>query len=354
MKINDIDYKILQKFRKGTVIPAMPLALTDEGMFDQPAQEMLTRYYMDAGAGGIAVGVHSTQFAIREHGLFEKVLSCVSDTADVWSEKTGNTIFKVSGACGKTAQAVEEARFAKQAGYHASMLSLAAVKDEGLSAMLAHCTKVAEVMPLIGFYLQQAVGGPELPYQFWKTFMEIPNVIGIKIAPFNRYKTFDVVRALCEAGKENDITLYTGNDDAIVADLITEYQIVVNGGLKKVRIKGGLLGHWCVWTKSAVKLLEEIHTLTENSVAIPAALLTKGMEITDCNAAFFDAAHNFAGCIPGIHEVLRRQGLLKSIRCLDPDEALSEGQNEAISRVYKAYPHLNDDDFVKKGLVRWL
>jgi len=350
----NINNKILEKFRKGTVIPAMPLALTEDGLFDQPAQEVLTRYYMDAGVGGIAVGVHSTQFAIREHGLFEKVLSCVSDTADAWSAKTGNWIFKISGACGKTSQAVAEASYARQAGYHAVMLSLAAMKEEGLSSMIAHCAQVAEVMPLIGFYLQQAVGGPALPYPFWKEFMEIPNVIGIKIAPFNRYKTFDVVRALCEAGKENEITLYTGNDDAIVTDLITEYQIVVNGDLKKVRIKGGLLGHWCVWTRTAVTLLEEIHALTENGTAIPGALLTKGMEITDCNAAFFDAANNFAGCIPGIHEVLRRQGLLKSVRCLDPNEVLSPGQSEEISRVYNAYPHLNDDDFVRNGLEKWL
>ena len=354
MNINDIDTAILAKFRKGTVIPAMPLALTEERRFDQPAQEVLTRYYMDAGAGGIAVGVHSTQFAIREHGLFETVLSCVSATADQWSKKTGSIILKISGACGKTDQAVAEAEFAVKTGYHAVLLSLAAMKDAGLSAMLDHCAKVAEVMPLIGFYLQSAVGGPELPYSFWKEFVKIPNVLGIKIAPFNRYKTFDVVRALCEAGKENEITLYTGNDDNIVQDLITEYKIESNGRHRKVRIKGGLLGHWCVWTQKAVALLDEIHALVENGKDIPRELLTRSMEITDCNAAFFDAANNFAGCIPGIHEVLRRQGLLKGIRCLDPHETLSPGQSDEISRVYKAYPHLNDDSFVKANLEKWL
>jgi len=353
MRIRDIDSTVLEKFRKGTVIPAMPLALTEDRKFDQTAQEVLTRYYMDAGAGGIAVGVHSTQFAIREHGLFETVLSCVSDAAEQWRQKTGNAVFKVSGACGKTTQAVVEAEFALKAGYHAVMLSLVAMKGAGLSAMIDHCAKVADVMPLIGFYLQSAVGGPELPYQFWKEFMKIPNVVGIKIAPFNRYKTFDVVRALCEAGKENEITLYTGNDDTIVSDLLTEYKINVNGTFKKVRIKGGLLGHWCVWTRKAVMLLDEIHDLIESGKDIPAELLTIGMEITDCNAVFFDAANNFAGCIPGIHEVLRRQGLLKGSWCLNPDEVLSPGQSDEISRIYKAYPHLNDDDFVKAGLEKW-
>jgi len=353
MKINDIDSAVLERFRKGTVIPAMPLALTEKREFDQPAQEALTRYYMDAGAGGIAVGVHSTQFAIREHGLFEKVLTCVSDAIDQWGQKTGNKVFKISGACGKTTQAVAEAEFALTAGYHAAMLSLAAMKDAGISAMIDHCAKVAEVMPLIGFYLQSAVGGPVLPYQFWKEFMKIPNVVGIKIAPFNRYKTFDVVRAMCETGKENDITLYTGNDDTIVLDLLTEYKINVNGVDKKVRIKGGLLGHWCVWTQKAVTLLNEIHALVENGKDVPPELLTRGMEITDCNAVFFDAANTFAGCIPGIHEVLRRQGLLKGTWCLDPNEQMSPGQSDEISRVYEAYPHLNDDAFVKAGIEKW-
>ena len=353
MKISDIDFKILEKFRKGTVIPAMPLALTDERVFDRPAQEVLTRYYMDAGAGGIAVGVHSTQFAIREHGLFETVLSCVSDAADQWGRKTGNAILKVSGACGKTPQAVAEAEFARKAGYHAALLSLVAMKDAGISAMIDHCAKVADVMPLVGFYLQSAVGGPELPYSFWKEFMKIPNVLGIKIAPFNRYKTFDVVRALCEAGKENEITLYTGNDDTIVTDLLTEYKIKTDSGYKKVHIKGGLLGHWCVWTQKAVTLLDEIHALIDSGRDIPLELLTRGMEITDCNAVFFDAANNFAGCIPGIHEVLRRQGLLKGIWCLDPHELLSPDQSDEITRVYESYPHLNDDDFVKANIEKW-
>jgi len=349
MKIKDIDTAILEKFKKGTVIPAMPLALGEKRAFDRRSQAALTRYYMDAGAGGIAVGVHSTQFAIREYGLFEEVLACVSDAIDNWGQK----VLKVAGACGKTPQAVAEAQYAAKTGYHAVLLSLMAMKNATITQMLDHCAKVADVMPLIGFYLQSAVGGPDLPFSFWREFMKIPNVLGIKIAPFNRYKTLDVVRALCEAGKENDITLYSGNDDNIVPDLITEYKIKSKGAYKKVRIKGGLLGHWCVWTRKAVTLLDEIHALTENDLDIPVDLLTRGMEITDCNAALFDASNNFKGCIPGIHEVLRRQGLLKGIWCLDPHEVLSPGQSDEITRVYEAYPHLNDDNFVKEHLEKW-
>ena len=238
MKISDINSAILEKFRKGTVIPAVPLALTEKREFDKRRQEALVRYYMDAGAGGFAIGVHSTQFAIRDCGLFEPVLSCASEAADRWSKKTGNAVFKISGVCGKTEQAVEEAKFAVNTGYHASLLSLAAMKGAGISELVDHCAKVAEEIPIIGFYLQPAVGGMELPYRFWEEFAKIPNVLGIKIAPFNRYKTLDVVRALCKAGKENDVTLYTGNDDTIVTDLLTEYKINVNGSYKKVRIKG--------------------------------------------------------------------------------------------------------------------
>ncbi len=336
------------------VIPAMPLALTANHEFDRQAQEALARYYMDAGAGGIAAGVHSTQFAIREHGLYETVLICVAHAIVDWSFKTDKSILTIAGVCGKTRQAVEEALTAKDIGYHAVMLSLSAMKGESLSAMIDHCAQVAEVMPLIGFYLQSAVGGPDLPYTFWRQFVQIPNVMGIKIAPFNRYKTLDVVRALCEAEKEKTITLYTGNDDAIVPDLITEYKVKVNGKYKKVRIKGGLLGHWSVWTKKAVELLDEIHTLIETGQAIPCELLSRGVQITDCNAAFFDAANNFSGCIPGIHEVLCRQGLIKGNWCLDPAETLSAGQSEEIERVSKSYPHLNDDKFVKANLNRWM
>ena len=340
MKISDIDEAIIANFRSGTVIPAMPLALTEERKIDVETQQVLARYYLDAGVGGIAVGVHTTQFAIRQHGLFEPVLLCVSDAIDDWSRATGRKILKIAGVCGGTAQATKEAEFAVRAGYHAALLSLAALKGSTTTEIINHCKKIAGIMPVIGFYLQPAVGGMDLSYSFWKEFMQIPNVLGIKIAPFNRYKTLDVVRALCDADKENDITLYTGNDDNIVVDLLTEYKIQSNGREKKVRIKGGLLGHWCVWTQKAVELLREIHEIIENGKDIPKELLTRSVEITDCNAAFFDAANDFAGCIPGLHEVLRRQGLLKGLWCLDENEVLSPGQSEEITRVYEAYPHL--------------
>jgi len=354
MKIADIDPSIIADFRAGGVIPAMPLALTEERKFDIHGQRLLTNYYLDAGSGGIAVGVHSTQFAIRQHGLFEPVLSCVSETMDRWSKKTGKKALKIAGACGQTKQAVEEASYAKQTGYHAVLLSLSALKNATPTDIIAHCKEIAGIIPVIGFYLQPAVGGMELPYSFWKEFVQIPNILGIKMAPFNRYKTFDVVRALCDAGKEEEVTLYTGNDDNIVLDLLTEYKIHSNGRDKRVRIKGGLLGHWCVWTQKAVDLLQEIKELIESGRDVPHELLTRSIEITDSNAAFFDTANGFAGCIPGLHEVLRRQGLMKGIWCLDERELLSPGQSEEITRVYEAYPHLNDDAFIRTNLQKWL
>ena len=353
MTISDIDKTIIGNFRSGVVIPAMPLALTEERKFDAETQQVLTRYYLSAGVGGIAVGVHSTQFAIRKYGLFEPVLLRVSETIDDLCKVSGKKILKIAGVCGRTGQAINEAKFAEQAGYHAVLLSLAALKGSTQTEIIDHCKEIAGIMPVIGFYLQPAVGGMNLSYSFWKEFMQIPNVLGVKIAPFNRYETLDVVRALCDANKENDITLYTGNDDNIVPDLLTEYKIQSNGQEKKVRIKGGLLGHWCVWTQKAVALLQEIKDVIESGSDIPKELLTRSIEITDCNAAFFDAANGFAGCIPGLHEVLRRQGLLKGIWCLDENEVLSPGQSEEISRVYEAYPHLNDDEFVRGNLQKW-
>ena len=286
--------------------------------------------------------------------LFEPVLKLVSATIDEHTKKTKRLIFKVAGACGQTEQASKEAHFAGENGYHACLLSLAAMAKEDIPTIVKHCRAVSQVMPLIGFYLQPAVGGRVLPYEFWREFAEIENVIAIKMAPFNRYQTFDVVRAVCEAGRENDITLYTGNDDNIIVDLLTEYKIQTRKGEKKIRIKGGLLGHWCVWTKKAVEQLEQIHALIEKKSPISAEMLTLAAQVTDSNAAFFDPAHAFAGCIPGIHEVLRRQGLLSTIHCLNPHEKLSPGQAEEIDRVYAAYPHLNDDTFVKENLKTWL
>lgn len=356
MKIDQIPASILGTIRQGTVIPAHPLALTADRKLDVPHQRALTRYYIDSGAGGVAVGVHSTQFEIRDPdiALFEPVLRLASQTIDEWCKATGKAILKVAGVCGKTEQAVYEAGFARDSGFHACLVSLGALAEESLPALVAHCRQVARIMPVIGFYLQPSVGGRILPYRFWREFVEIENVLAIKIAPFNRYQTLDVVRAVCEAGREAAITLYTGNDDNIVVDLLTEYRIQTPEAETKLRIAGGLLGHWAVWTRKAVEQLGEIQTLRSSGAPIPPRMLTLAAEITDANAAFFDAPNRFAGCIPGIHEVLRRQGLMQDNWCLNPAECLSPGQAEEIDRVYASYPHLNDDAFVRTRLEEWL
>lgn len=341
---------VLQRFRAGCVIPAQPLALDENRRFLPRYQRALCRYYIDAGVGGIAVGVHSTQFAIRkpEIGLFEPVLSQTAQFIDRYCARRGQPILKIAGICGRRDQALAEARFAVSCGYDAGLLSLAALRDDDIQALIDHCHAVADVLPVIGFYLQPNVGGRVLPYDFWRKFCDIDHVLGIKIAPFNRYCTLDVVRAVAESGR--DITLYTGNDDNIVVDLLTVYNIAG----RRLRIRGGLLGHWCCWTRRAVELLAEIQRLLDSNAAIPPELLTRAAQITDCNAAFFDPAHAFAGCIPGIHEVLRRQGLLKGIWCLNPNETLSPGQADEITRVHDAYPHLHDDAFVANHLQHWL
>jgi len=350
-KITDIDKGVLSAVRRGTVIPAQVLALDENRRFFPKYQRALCRYFIDAGAGGIAVGVHSTQFAIRDPriGLFEPVLRETAKFIDEYCAKTGRRVLKVGGVCGKTDQALREAAFEERCGYDAVLLSLAAFKDDSVESMLEHCRKVAQVMPLIGFYLQPAVGGRKLPFEFWKEFFTIDNLLAVKMAPFNRYFTLDVMRAAAESGRD-DVALYTGNDDDLLVDLLTEYRF----GERKLRIRGGLLGHWSCWTKKAVELLDELHRVIGSGRDIPPELLTRAVEITDCNAAFFDASHDFAGCIPGLHEVLRRQGLLPGIWCLDPRETLSPGQAEEITRVYASYPHLNDDDFVKPRLAGWL
>jgi hypothetical protein len=354
--ISEIDARVLNVFRRGTVIPAQPLALDQNRKFAPQYQRALCRYYIDAGAGGIAVGVHSTQFEIRnpEIGLFEPVLKQTSAFIDEWSARAGRKILKISGVCGNTPQAIYEAKFSLDNGYDACLLSLSALRSATDDQLLTHCQAVASIMPVIGFYLQPSVGGRSLPYSFWRRFMEIDNVLAVKIAPFNRYQTFDVVRALAESGREKTIMLYTGNDDNIIIDLLTEYQIKTTDGIKPIRIKGGLLGHWCVWTHAAVELLEKIHQITDSHKMIPPEMLALNIAVTDCNAAFFDPAHGFSGCIPGIHEVLRRQGLLPGIWCLNPHEILSPGQNEEIDRIYASYPELNDDHFVSNNLQKWM
>jgi len=336
--------EILLALRKGMVIPAHPLALTKERRLDEKRQRALTRYYIAAGAGGIAIGVHTTQFEIhhKKVGLYRPVLELASETI----RESEKLIVKIAGICGKTKEAISEAEFAMDKGYHAGLLSLTAFKNSTVDEMITHCKEVAKIIPIFGFYLQPSVGGRILDFNFWRKFLEIENVIGIKIAPFNRYQTLDVVRAVAESGR-NDIALYTGNDDNIVNDLLTDF--VFAGG--KVRIVGGLLGHWAFWTKKAVQLLRKIHQAKSREYR---DLIRIGAQITDTNSAVFDVAHNFAGCIPGIHEVLRRQGLLLGRWCLNPNLDLSPGQMEEIDRVYKSYPHLNDDSFVRKHLNDWL
>ncbi|MCA1760610.1 MAG: dihydrodipicolinate synthase family protein, partial [Bacteroidales bacterium] len=261
-------------------------------------------------------------------------------------------IIRIAGVIGKTKQAVAEAELALQTGYHAVLLSVAAFAGSSNREILEHCKEVAQIIPVIGFYLQSAVGGRKLDVNFWREFARIENVIAIKMAPFNRYQTLDVVRGVAESGRAGEIALYTGNDDNILVDLLSEYRFEVNGKIIKKRIVGGLLGHWAVWTRKAVELLENVQNnkLPENVQDI----LVLANQITDCNAAFFDMANNFAGCITGIHEVLRRQGLLEDIWTLNENETLSPGQKEEIDRVYAAYSHLNDNDFVKENLVKWL
>ncbi len=327
--------------RRGCAIPAHPLALNAERKLDERRQRALTRYYLAAGVGGVAVGVHTTQFEIREpkHGLLEPVLSLAME------EMRGKDAVAVAGVCGRTEQAVREAELAARLGYHAGLLSLGAMRDATPDELIAHTRAVASVIPVFGFYLQPAVGGRILPYEFWRGFAEIENVVAIKIAPFNRYQTIDVMRAVADSGR-TDIALYTGNDDSIVADLLTPYRF----GNRCLRIAGGLLGHWAVWTRRAVEMLEAAHQAT----ALSADWLALAVEVTDANAAFFDPQHNFHGCIAGMHEVLRRQGLMAGRWCLNPQEDLSPGQLEEIDRVYRAYPHLNDDAFVAEHIDGWL
>jgi dihydrodipicolinate synthase/N-acetylneuraminate lyase len=336
--------------QRGCVIPAHPLALDSDGRFDERHQRALTRYYAAAGAGGIAVGVHTTQFAIRDSrvGLFEPVLRIAAEEIDRADRGRVEPLIRIGGVCGRTDQALAEADLLVRLGYHAGLLSLAALADADDDGLIAHCEAVASRIPLVGFYLQPAVGGRQLSYAFWRRFCEIPEVVAVKIAPFNRYQTLDVVRAVDDSGR-NGIALYTGNDDAIVTDLVTTFGF---GGHER-RIVGGLLGHWAVWTTGAVRTLEDCHAAAASG-RIPAALLQRGVEITDANAAFFDAANGFAGCIAGIQEVLRRQGLVASGRCLDRREALSAGQAAEIDRVSRAYRHLADDEFVAANLEEWL
>ncbi len=354
MTKNQLPKEIIELLHKGAVIPAHPLALNSKYELDEVRQRVLSRYYLDAGVGGLAVGVHTTQFEIRlpENNLFKTVLKLAKEEMDRHFQETGKHIIRIAGVVGSTVQALKEAKLAVSLDYNMALLSLSALPNATNEELLQHCKKVAEIIPIIGFYMQTAVGGRNLDVDFWREFAKIENVVAIKMAPFNRYQTFDVVRGVVESGRASEIALYTGNDDNILIDLLTKYEIQVGDKIVEKRIVGGLLGHWSVWARQAVLLLENVQKgYFENN---PEHFLTLAMKITDSNAAFFDAANNFSGCIVGLHEVLRRQGLLEGTWTLNKDEHLTLDQKNEIDRVYEAYPDLNDDDFVSKNLNKWL
>lgn len=346
-----LDSKLKDLLNDGTVIPAHPLALNEDRKINEQRQRQLTRYYVESGAGGIAVAVHSTQFEIRdpEINLYETVLQWAAEEVD--KANLSRPFIKIAGICGPTDQAINEAKIALKYGYDIGLLSMGGLRDWTEDDILDRVREVAKIIPVFGFYLQPSVGGRIFSYDFWLKFAEITNVEAIKVASFDRYQTLDVMRAVAHSSRRNDIAMYTGNDDNIIADLLTTYRFTVNGVLIEKQFIGGLLGHWAVWTRKAVELMEEIKTYRKNKTAkVAEGLLSRGVEVTDVNAALFDPANGFHGCIPGIHEVLRRQGLLEGRWCLNPKEELSDGQIQEIDRVYEAYPHLNDDVFVENFL----
>ncbi len=349
-----LDPKIKSLLHKGTVIPAHPLALTANRQLDEERQRLLTRYYLASGAGGIAIGVHTTQFQIRDPkiDLYRKVLEMAIE--EVEKANLDRPFIKVAGVSGNTEEAVNEAKICAELGYDIVLVSTNGLGNWPEEALLERARKIAEVIPVFGFYLQPSVGGRVLSFDFWKAFSEIKNVHAIKMAPFNRYQTLEVVRAVCESSRCEDIALYTGNDDNIVVDLLTTYNFKVDERQVTKEIVGGLLGHWAVWTHKAVQLLETVKLSKKQGSGIPLELLAQNVAVTDTNAAFFDAANNFHGCIAGIHEVLFRQGILKGIWCLNESEGLSPGQKEEIDRVYRSYPELNDDTFVGDNIGEWL
>lgn len=352
--IMDRHSKALEILKSGTVIPATPLVLDENRHLDEKGQRLLMNYYLNCGVGGIATAVHTTQFEIRkpEYGLFIPVLEIVSNEIDRFEKETGKVIVKVAGVCGEIEQAVKEAKLAKQYGYDAVLLSPGGLNDKSEDYMIERTRAVAEIMPAIGFYLQTACGGRQFTYNYWERVCATENVVAIKCASFNRYTTLDVVRAVVMSDRADEITLYTGNDDNIVIDLLTKYRFEKDGKTVVRGFDGGLLGHWSVWTKKAVELFEKVKSEKEKD-EISTELLTLAAEVTDTNSAFFDTAHTFKGCIAGLHEILRRQGLMKNIYCLNPDETLSEGQAAELDRVQKMYPHLNDDEFIRENIESW-
>lgn len=352
-----MDSRILKRLRSGCVIPAHPLALRPDNKIDERHQRALTRYYLAAGAGGLAVGVHTTQFAIHEPriGLYRPVLELAIETARQFVMSTGcDEPIMIAGLVGETKQTLEEAELARGLGYHLGLLSLTALKGKSIGELIEHCRVVAEVIPIMGFYLQETISHMALPGEFWRKLVAMPNVHAIKIAPFNRYQTLDVLEAVAHSGRAKEIALYTGNDDSILVDLLTRHDFNVEGRKVSLQIVGGLLGQWACWTKTAVEHLRRIETIRETRTGVPKDLLTLASQLTLANKAIFDADNHFAGCIPGISYVLARQGLIKAVRTLDPEEQLSPGQAETIDRIIRDYPHLTDDEFVRENRHTWL
>ena len=349
-----LDPEIKSLLHKGAVIPAHPLALNEDRRLNESRQRLLTRYYMASGAGGIAIGVHTTQFKIRDPkiNLYQKVLQLAIE--EIENADLDRPFIKVAGVSGDTEQAVYEAQICAELGYDIVLVSTNGLGNWSEAALLDRAAKIAQIIPVFGFYLQPAVGGRVLSFDFWKAFSEIKNLHAIKMAPFNRYQTLEVVRAVCASSRCDEIALYTGNDDNIVVDLLTTYNVKVGNKFIKKDIVGGLLGHWAVWTQKAVTLLNRVHAIKKSGSDITQEIMTLNVEVTDANAAFFDAANNFQGCIAGLHEVLRRQGILTGIWCLDENETLSAGQYQEIDRVYRDYPDLNDDSFVRMNLNEWM
>ena len=348
---------IIDKLRSGCVIPAHPLALNSDRKLDETRQSALTRYYLASGAGGLAVGVHTTQFAIHDSkvGLYQPVLELVAETSREFGKSSGcGKPIMITGIVGETKNALKEARLATDMGYHIGLLSLKDLRGKSIDELIGHAKQVAEVIPIMGFYLQEVISKMILPVEFWQRFVEIPNVLAIKIAPFNRYQTLDVLEAVAQSGRANEIALYTGNDDNIINDLLTKFEFNVNGNPVTLRIVGGLLGQWACWTKKAVKYLARIKDICDSEAAIGQDMLTLANQLTLANKAIFDADNHFAGCIPGISYVLKEQGILENVMSLDPNEQLSEGQADMIDRIRNDYPHLTDDDFVKENLHKWL
>ncbi len=346
--------KALENLAKGVAIPALPLALNSKREFNEKRQRVLMRYYLDAGVGGVAVAVHATQFEIRdsEIGLFEPVLKIAIEEIEKYEKATSKVIVRIGGVLGKTDQAISEATLQKSLGYDAVLLAMSGLEDYTEDEIIERTRKIAEIIPVIGFYLQKRAGGRIFSYNFWEKFVEIKNVVAIKTAPFNRYYTLDVVRAVATSSRADEIALYSGNDDSIVIDLVSEYEFKMDGKTYKKSYVGGLLGHWAVWTNSAVKMFEKLKEIKKLD-CLPKDILVLANEVTDMNAVLFDTANDFSGSTPGVHEVLRRQGILEGTWCLNEKRALSPGQSEEIDRMYKMYPHLTDDAFVKENIDKW-